>query len=138
MFDLNSLAINLDAQPCELRHPNTGEILYGDEEKTKPWTVYVYGLDSEQHQKYARKFLNARANSKQKNLRVEDAEKEAIEQLIGMTERLENIVIDKSKPDQKFDATRENLLTLYSDRRFRWARDQIEAFIADRSNFLPA
>ncbi len=131
MFDLANITVDLDARPLELRHPQTGEVLKGKDGKA--WTVLLHGHDSEQYKRHARKFLNERMNAGKKNLKVEQVEREAVEQLVGLTAGWKNIVLNGEELEYSTDKARE----IYADPRYSWLRDQVESFASDRANFLP-
>ncbi|MBC8718826.1 hypothetical protein [Ochrobactrum sp. Marseille-Q0166] len=130
MFDLSEIKINLDAMECEIRHPATGEVLKG---KDGPFVILLHGQDSEIYKNHARKLLNARMNAGKKKMRVEDIEREALDQLVSLTVGWKNLYWAKKPLEYSADEARK----LYSNGEYSWLREQVETFIADRSNFLP-
>lgn len=130
-MDLANIAVNLDAMPVELRHPQTAEVL--KDKDGNPFTVLVHGQDSEPYKKHARKILNGRLKGKNKDMNVEAVEKEATETLVSLTAGWSGMVMNGKPLAYSADAAR----GLYSDPQYPWLREQIETFIADRSNFLP-
>lgn len=46
----DSRAASETARPLHLRHPGTGELLYDDEDKTKPCRVLVFGIEGSKGQ----------------------------------------------------------------------------------------
>lgn len=131
MFDLADIKISLDAMECEIRHPQTAEVLKNAE--GEPFVIHVYGHDSEQYKKHARKLLDLRLKGKKKDLGANEIEAEAIELLISLTVGWSGIVFDKKPLVFSTAAARD----LYGNPAYAWLKEQVEAFVQDRSNFLP-
>lgn len=130
MFDLADIKISLDAMECEIRHPSTGEVLMG---KNGAFVILLHGEDSDVYKKHARRLLNARMNAGKKKMKVEDIEREALDQLVTLTAGWREIYWGGKPFEYSEDAARE----LYSNGEYGWLRQQVESFISDRSNFLP-
>ncbi len=116
-----------------LRHPVTNEPL---EDSTGPLTIDIVGIDSPQFQARQRQIANKRlatAGNRKSKLTAEDLEEEAIGTLAAcITGWSANVALD-GKPLEYSRSNAKLLLT-----RLIWVREQVDAAIADRANFLKA
>lgn len=141
MFDLDSLdtvkACDRGAA-LELRHPET----------RKPLGVKITlaGADSEKYMKAANKIAANRANmaltpAKMKRTQqglpievtpeeLEDRRDDALRLLAAATLSWEGVVVS----GQEIACSEEEAFKLY--RKFPWIKDQVDAFVSDRANFL--
>lgn len=113
----------------ELRHPKTNEPLTG-------WWIHVLGSDSESYQEQLREFRRRRADILKRNLRAsytpEEAEAEGLELLASATRGWsDKLTLDGAPLQFSQDAAKK----LYA--RFPWIKEQVDAAVADRANFLP-
>lgn len=110
----------------ELKHPTTEEKL--------PMKVKVIGKDSdkfiEMSEKYSRSNLDDLKANKTFEQRLEKSKEYADKLLINCTLEWDGIELD----GKKLDCTPENVKLVY--KRFNWIREQVDAAIADRANFL--
>lgn len=133
-YDLAELNMASDAeQGYELRlvHPKTDEVL--------DLTITVLGSDSDAYQDTLRELQRKRAREATKGRRIklllspDEQYADATELLVAATTGWANMTVD-GKPLEFSPA---NARTVYTDRRWRWIREQVDAAINDRANFLP-
>jgi hypothetical protein len=130
MFNLDSLALKTDCVFVQLRHPENDEKLWADKDQKKPVGVHVYGTASKEY----RAAVNAMQNRQLKRSGKPKAEvirEEGVELLVAVSERAENLEF-QGKPITTPAQFRE----LYSDPRFSWVKDQIDAAVGDTAAFL--
>lgn len=124
-FDLASLDTAARAEegaPLAITHPTTGEAI--------GITITVVGTDSDTYQKARRKLADKRIQQRKAKLSIEDIENENIEMLARCTKGWDGVVVDgEAKP-----CTFSNAVELY--KRFPWVREQVDAFMGERANFL--
>lgn len=113
----------------EVKHPTTGDVLKDGEE---PVTITLVGADSQQYRDVQRSFQNARLRDARKPVTAEQLETQATATLAACTLGWSGIELD----GQKLDCTVPNAKRLYA--RLPWLREQVDAFISERANFLPA
>lgn len=128
MLDLNQLDIKKEAANgavLHLEHFVTGKLLYADDEKTKPWTLTLVGMDSDAFQSKKKEVYEKSRNSKN-----HDSESDGIEQLLAGTIACENICLN-GKTLKLSD-----MGAIYKD--FPWIAEQAIVFMSDRGNFIKA
>lgn len=109
-----------------VRHPVTGDDLT---EGDKPMTLTLIGADSGAFKRAVADSIKTAKPGKQANLA--DVERNTIDILVRVTTGLS----DNWKWDGKpFPFSADNVRRLYTER--PWIREQVDKFIADRSNFL--
>lgn len=131
-FDLAALdgaATAEEGAVLELRHPNSGELIFTPD--GKPVTIRLAGEDSflyrrAQHTAQNRRFSRGALTK----LRAEELENDQVEIYAACTLAWTGIALD----GQDLPCTRQNALMVY--KRFRWVVDQVADFIRDRANFL--
>lgn len=130
-MDLSTLAVTSEGQTLELRHPLNGTLLKTD--KGTPISITLVGADSVAFRRAQRAILDKRLNQKSKaKLSAAELEEEAVSTLVGCTVGWSGIVLDgKDLPFNK-----DNIKALYGRSDLPWIKDQVDEFIADRSNFL--
>ena len=129
-MDLSTLDLSVAASEgatLTLTHPGTGEDLYSDD---KPMTITVLGKDSAEYRGAIRKAANARMKNRKKVDTVEALESESVGLMSTITTGWSGITVDGE--EMAFNA--ENAKELY--RRFHWIREQVDAFVDERANFL--
>lgn len=138
-MDLSQLDVSKAAEDgaiMEVRHPVTGEVVRFDpaegEKIGKPFTVTVAGYDSERWKRASRAQLDKRlAAGRRQKVTSSDLENDAIELLVAATIDW-SIKVDGKTPKCEPKVVAE----VY--RRFPWLREQVDAFAADRGNFIKA
>jgi predicted nucleotidyltransferase len=132
MFDISSLALK-DSFTMQFRHPVTGELLWGDEEKTKPVEVVLYGTASKQY----RNALNAmqarqlKRQAKKEKQTPEILKEESVSLLVACIAKFNEFALDGVVPSNDADYR-----SLLSDPAFSWVKEQIDEGLGDVSNFL--
>ena len=100
----------------------------------------LYSTDSEPAQRHARGVTKRRLALQQASqgravrLSAEEIEAERIEILVALTAGWRLVGLDGTHLDVPFSQA--DARSLYAD--MLWVRDQAEAFVGDRANFLPA
>lgn len=131
-FDLNSLKpIKADdGAILEVVHPESEEIIPG-------MTITLLGQDSKVYRKIQLAKQQAALNriAKGKKAIELDAEKlveDSIDDLVKITTAWSGFMLD----GKELECTPENVRTVYSE--WAWIREQVQEFVADRSNFFRA
>lgn len=94
--------------------------------------IVVKGADSEQFQAAKVEALRRQAEQpKKRGVDYERIEAELIDLLVAVTVAWENVQLD----GEALACTQDNARKLY--RRFPWIREQVDAAIYDRANFIP-
>ena len=130
-IDLSALDTKKGAEEgfkLDLRHPKTNEPL-------GIW-IHVLGADSETYHEQMREFRRRRTELLKRNMRAtfspEEAEAEGLDLLASVTRAWsEHMMLDGEKLIFSTGAARK----LYE--RFAWIREQVDASIHERGNFLP-
>lgn len=128
----------------------TGQLLYhiekddeGNEIAKHPIGVTCLGADSKEFLKCQHKLQDHRTDNvrvkrggKIEGLSAEQTEEDALAQLSFAITEFHYIAWSDfpNSPVQMREATKENKLTFLE--KFRWARDQVDEFVYDRTNFL--
>jgi uncharacterized protein YbcI len=126
-YDLAALDTGKSAEEgvwMELEHPATNEPL--------GMKLKVLGVDSEQYQKALRKQQDRRLKRGMRKVKSAELENEGIELLAQCVTEWEGFTYNKKELECNLENVRWFLKT------YKWAKDQIDDFIGDRSNFLPA
>lgn len=116
----------------QLRHPITGDILEGT-------TIMLRGSDSPEFQKASQAALNRRLEVMNRKgsgslVSAEMIQKDMVENLVAVTIGWEGIEMDGNP----YSYSPVNARLLFGDIRFPWLREQVDAFVGDRKNFLKA
>lgn len=135
-YDLNQLDVGAKAEEgtqMPVRHPITGKPIF-DEDGT-PWTITLLGADSPSHTQALHKRANKRAKEGMKggfrgrNLTAEQIDADELELLIHATKAW-HIRLDGELLGSSDEVKRDTY------QRFQWLRDQAEAWMGDRANYL--
>lgn len=131
-MDLSNFDTTAAAQAgakLELKAPNGDPLLQDD---GAPVTITLLGRDSDVWRRAERAALDRRVNTRKKTVQSADLERDALEALVAVTVGWSGIVLDGNA----LDCTPPNVRRVYE--RFRWVREQVDEFVGDRANFLPA
>lgn len=137
MFDLSTLDTTKAAEEgatLEVRHPTTGIVLMNGE--AKPVTLTLAGSDSDRAMKAERAALNRRfkANANRRgtssSMTAEELDSDTLDKLAACTLGWSGFVVEGSE----VECTPANARQLY--RQWPWLREQAQAFVDDRANFL--
>ncbi len=136
-FDLSSLdtvAVAETGAKMVVLHPATGVPL--ETEDGKPVFLVLAGEDSEKCRSARRAVANKRLRAQTAGLRAQitrdEIENDNLEVLVACTLDWGGVALGSAGADMTFN--HDNARTLY--KRLPWLREQAEAFVADRSNFL--
>lgn len=128
-LDLNTLGVAAAGFELQLTHPRTGAPL--------EIFITVLGADSAAYKERLLEHQRRAMADFQKTRKFartpEQLDADAIELLAAATQAWRNVVVD-GKPLTCSEAAAR---TLYADPRFPWIREQVDAAIGDRANFLP-
>ena len=126
-FDLAKLdTAKVAEEGAELRvaHPTTGEDL--------GITITLIGTDSKTFRDISKSRATASLKKKTREIDLDQNEQDSIELLARCTKGWSGIT--ENGKDIPFN--HENAVQLYT--KYLWLREQIDRFMADRSNFLPS
>ena len=133
-MDLSSLDTRKtadDGAEMQLRHPGTDAVLTQDDGKAI--TITLAGSDSDRYQRAQRAQANRRLNAGvRRKLTIEELESDTVELLVACTIKWDGIKVG----GKVLDCTTDNARKLYRD--YQWIREQANAFIGERANFLKA
>jgi hypothetical protein len=126
-LDLSNLEIQEGAW-LTLLHPTTG--------LPTDIRIHLAGIDSQRYRDFERKVSNRRLKQAFRRggprhvVTREELDEEAIDLLVACTLGWENMV----EAGKEQECTSENAKRIYTE--YTWIREQVDAFIGDRSNFL--
>lgn len=130
LANLDTARAGDDGAVMEVCHPVTGAVLKHDD--GRPFTVTVASYDSKRWRDASRAQIDKRLKEGRKaTATAESLERDGVDLLVAATIAWD-VVIDGNKPECKPDVVRE----VYG--RFRWLREQVDLFAADRGNFIKA
>lgn len=131
-FDLNSLKPVKadDGATLEVVHPETEEVIPG-------MTITLLGQDSKVYRKIQLAKQQAALNRISKGKRAVDLDAEklaedSIDDLVRLTTGWAGFMLDGTA----LECTSENVRKVYTE--WAWIREQVQEFVADRSNFFRA
>lgn len=145
-MDLMNLDLSKGAEAgaaVELRHPVSREPL--------GVRVFVVGTDSETYRSQIRRQQNRRMEQARRsrgalNISAEELENDALDLLVACTKGWESDIEEHGEKktvaaipfgsEGLLPCTPENVRRIYSHPGFAWLREQVDAEIGDRSNFL--
>jgi hypothetical protein len=129
LADLDTVAAANEGAAMVLMHPGSGEPLRdGNGEAV---AVTLAGMDSEVYRKAQRAAINRRlAAGKRGKITIEDYEHEQIELLACCTLAWHGVVLN----GEALECTQINVRRLYQT--LPWVREQADAFVAERANFI--
>ena len=128
---LNTAAKSNEGAWMPLRDPGTFQVLLDDAEA--PVQIQLAGVDSDIYRKAQRRITNMRLSSKRgmsPKLTAEEMEAEALDILARCTMAWTGIVENGKSVPCDYDNARK----LYAT--YPWIREQVDAFVNDRANFL--
>ena len=133
-YDIDDIKIAEDGTDMQIANPATSEPLYEmreDEATGKitsiPVTLRLVGQDSDIYRKIANRITNKRTKMKAGRLTAERLESDTLEIIEGCTVGWsDNLVLNGVAPT--------NAKEIYQGR--KWLREQAEAHIHDRANYL--
>jgi hypothetical protein len=135
--DLSKLDTTVAAEEgaeLQLRNPIDDSVLR-DEKSGDPVVIMVVGTDSKEYMRVTHAIQNRRLGKRlgkgsRPKMTAEELEADALELLVASTKGWKHIVVDGAE----LAYSEKNVRTLYQ--RFPWIKEQVDEFIADRTNFL--
>lgn len=127
-MDLNSLNLTENAEKgveLTLRHPVTDEPL--------DIVLTVAGSDSKRYKRASHRVQNRVMGRGRNKITAEKLEANGLEVLSECVINWKNVE-DSELFDKKPQCTPENIQKFFT--RHQWAKEQVDAFVADRANFL--
>lgn len=131
MFDISKLSLKTTTTAVQLRHPVTDELLFADDEKSKPVTISVYGTASKEYRNAVSAMQNRQIKRGKKLASAEVIKEEGIELLVAVTDTSSNLEYN-GKPV----TTSAQFRDLYEDAAYSWLREQVDAAVGDTASFL--
>lgn len=131
-MDLSKLNVKASAEQgatLHLRNPFTGEELFNDDES--PMTISLLGKDSEPYRRTVRVTANKNLKAGRSTPSVEKFEQNGVDLLAAVTTGW-NIQFG----EEKLEFSPAKVKELYSNPDFHWVQEQVDEFVAERSNFL--
>lgn len=109
----------------QITHPATGEDLEGT-------TITLLGQDSDTYRKEVKRRAEQSLNGKGRNKKIDldEAQRKGAETLAKLTTGWTGFEEGK----KEVECTFENAVRMYLE--YPWLREQVEAFISDRANFI--
>ena len=133
MFNLDNLSL-ADTTILHLKHPVSEELLYAKpDEKGGAVTITLHGTSSKEYRNAITAMQNRSLKRGKKQATAEQMREEGVELLVACSAKASNFSYT-GKP--VMDA--ETFRTLYSDAKFSWLKEQVDAALGDTGNFLPA
>lgn len=129
-FSLDSLALN-DSTELQLVHPVTEEPLWADKDQTQPVAISLHGTSSKQYRNAITAMQNRQLRRGKQKVSAETLKEESVKLLVACSDAGVNFTY-KGEPLDTADA----FSALYSDPKFSWVKDQVDAALGDVSNFL--
>lgn len=131
MFSLDSLALR-DTTELQLVHPVTEELLFdGNPEDGKIVGIELYGTASKQYRNAITAMQNRSLKRGKQKVDAETLKSESVNLLVACSARGINLEYNGA-PLEDADSFR----ALYSDPKFSWIKDQVDAALGDVSRFL--
>ena len=108
-----------------------GDLLYIDDEETDPMTLTLLGSDSPEVRRYRHKIANQKLNKSFRagRLKLEQTEDDDLDLLAMAT-----IACHVKLSGELVEFNRLNIINLY--KRFPWIKEQADAHIGDRANYV--
>jgi hypothetical protein len=128
IMDLSNIKVAQEAQTLELLHPVSGEVIKDD--SGKAFSIDLLSSDTNSYKAEFSKLMKAARENKNEQT-ARDAEEKACSMLAKITTGC-NLIMDGKKV--KF--SEEVMKDLYFNPEYTWIREQVEAFIRERSNFI--
>ena len=134
LSSLDTVSASAEGASLELRNPVSDAVLR-DEKSGEPVTITLVGTDSRDYMKITHDIQNRRLGKRlgkggRLKTTAEEIDADALELLVASTKSWQHIIVDGA--ELSFSAA--NARMLYT--RFPWIKEQVDEFIADRSNFL--
>jgi hypothetical protein len=134
MASLDSMAVWVDEpEKMVIKHPVT-ELPLRDKEGKEAFLMLL-GTDSKAAHKHRREATARFLAKRNRNTGTpEEIDASAVEQLVALTKGWHLVNFEGEVIDHAFNEA--NARALYTSKQFAWLREQADAFIGDRANFL--
>lgn len=130
-FDALELAVDQPSR-MTIHHPITGAPLTNDEGDA--W-IDLLSLDSNKAKAFERKLTSSRLSQRvRQQITADQLESEHTSRLANLCVGWKLLTLDGSPLDVPFSES--NAAELFSNNRMSWLREQCEAFLANRANFM--
>jgi hypothetical protein len=132
LLNLDPASAAEEGSQMEVRHPSTGQVLRFDD--GRPFTITLMGSDSRAVIELATKQQDRRIEAQmrtRKAIPMSVIERDNIELLVVATKGWD-LILGGQVPPSKPEEYRKTYI------KFRWLREQVQAFCDDRGNFLTA
>lgn len=126
---LDTTTISEQGAVMELRHPTTGAVLMQDDGET-PVSITLAGMDSTRFRRQQRINQDRRLKGQRRGVNSEEMENDNLDLLVACFIEWSGIKWD-GQLQVLTPATAKALL-----KRWAWAREQVDAFMGERANFL--
>jgi hypothetical protein len=132
MLNLDTLALAYDHE-LHLRHPVTEELLYDGDDKNEASkvSIHILGSSSKEYRDAISALQTRQLKRGKKQASPELLREEATKILVACSVSTKNLAY-KGEPVQRASQFEE----MYSDPRFSWLREQVDAALGDVANFL--
>ena len=131
-MDLSNLAVTQESKTLELLHPVDGNVVKDDE--FGAFTISLLSSDTNNYKSEFNKLMKIAREQKNEQT-ARNAEEKACEMLSKITTGC-NIILDKKIDKKPMKFSEKAIKDIYFDPRWTWIREQVEAFIRDRANFI--
>ena len=129
-FDLESLALQEEAE-LHLINPRDSQPIYADKAETKPVKIKLYGTASDAYRKAVDKMMAKNAKRGKREATPAEAREQSVDFLAALSISTENLNMNGAPID-----TVEGFKELYSNSKFSWVREQVDAFLGNTESFL--
>jgi hypothetical protein len=134
-YNINQLAI-VDSAILHLKNPESGELLWADEEQTLPVEIELHSTSSKQYRTAISAMQNRQikrsASSNKKQATAEDMRAEGVQLLAAVSIQANNLDYNGAPLDNT-----EAFVKLYSDPKLSWLKEAVDSFLGDVAGFLP-
>lgn len=131
---LSSLAVEAESPSrLVLLHPATGKAIKSADGKEESY-IMLLGMDSITATKHRRSVANKHLGRRNSKITAEGLEESASELLAALTKDWKLFNFDGEEID--YPCNRKNAVDLYEKPEFNWIREQVDAFVSDRANFM--
>lgn len=132
-MDLNKLdlqPVSDEGADMHLEHPVTGERLFNDDGDAM--VIRLIGRDSKRFRAKNAQIANRKMAKRNNRNSVEELDSDGAELLAACTLGWSGLALN----GEPLPFSEQNALKLYTNPGYRWIREQVDTFIADRANFF--
>jgi hypothetical protein len=134
-FELNSLALSEEAT-VQLRHPVTEVPLFapvkkGEDPESKPVQITVKGSASQAYRRAVDAMMKKAAKRGKREATPDEIREQSVDFLVALSVKIDNMTLDGEEV-----ASAEVFRKLYSDPRYDWIKEQVNAAVGDTGAFL--